>query len=50
MIVDVVILVAFFVTLLLYRIVEYFSSFGFSEYFAKNFGPENRPGLNALFL
>ncbi|MEW8506573.1 MAG: hypothetical protein AB2598_07690 [Candidatus Thiodiazotropha sp.] len=45
-----VVLAAFLVPLLFYRIVAFFSGFGFPEYFARDFKSENRPGPYALFF
>ncbi len=44
------ILAVFLVALLLYRVVAWFSGFGFWEYFATDFGSENHPAPYAFFL
>ncbi|MET0070961.1 MAG: hypothetical protein ABW096_13065 [Candidatus Thiodiazotropha sp.] len=45
-----IVLAAFLVPLLFYRIVAFFSGFGFPEYFARDFKSENRPGPYAFFF
>ncbi|MES9988159.1 MAG: hypothetical protein AB2552_15930 [Candidatus Thiodiazotropha endolucinida] len=45
-----IILLAFLLPILFYRIIAFFSGFGFPEYFAKDFKSENHPGPYALFF
>lgn len=45
-----IILAVFLVPILFYRVVAFFSSFGFPEYFAKDFKSENHPGPYAFFF
>jgi hypothetical protein len=44
------ILLVFLLGILLDRLVAFFSGFGFPEYFARDFGSENRPGPYAFFF
>lgn len=44
------ILLMFLLGILFYRITAFFSGFGFPEYFARDFGSENRPGPYAFFF
>ena len=43
------ILLVFLLGILLYRLNAWLSSFGFPEYFARDFGAENHPGPYAFF-
>ena len=40
----------FLFAILFYKVVAWLSSFGFPEYFARDFGSENRPGPYAFFF
>jgi len=40
----------FIVPIVFYRLVAWLSSFGFPEYFARDFGSENHPGPYAFFF
>lgn len=44
------ILLAFLTGILIYRITAWLSGFGLPEYFARDFGSENRPGPYAFFF
>lgn len=46
----IVVLLVFLVPLFLYRLVAYFSSVGFMEYFASDYGSENPAGVYAFFF
>ena len=48
--IELAILAAFILPILFYRIIAYFSGFGFPEYFAKDFKSENNAGPYALFF
>jgi len=45
-----IVLAAFLAPILFYRIIAFFSGFGFPEFFAKDFKSENHPGPYAFFL
>ncbi len=47
---DGAILFAFLIPIFAYRIIAFFSGFGFPEFFAKDFGSENNPGPYAFFF
>ncbi|PVV13331.1 MAG: hypothetical protein B6D77_04570 [gamma proteobacterium symbiont of Ctena orbiculata] len=44
------ILLIFLLPILFYRIIAFFSGFGFPEYFAKDFKSDNHPGPYAFFF
>lgn len=44
------ILFIFLVPIIFYRLVAWLSSFGFPEYFARDFGSDNHPGPYAFFF
>jgi len=46
----VILLFCFLVPLFLYRVVAYFASFGFMEYFASDYGSSNPTGPYAFFF
>ena len=48
--VDGIILLPFLLAILFYRLIAYFSGFGFPEYFARDFGSDNHPGPYAFFF
>ncbi|MES9944315.1 MAG: hypothetical protein ABW080_05110 [Candidatus Thiodiazotropha sp.] len=45
-----IILLIFLLPILFYRIIAFFSGFGFPEYFAKDFKSDNHPGPYAFFF
>ena len=44
------ILLIFLLAILFYKVVAWFSGFGFPEYFARDFGSDNKPGPYAFFF
>ena len=44
------VLLFFLLPIFFYRLVAWLSSFGFPEYFARDFGSENHPGPYAFFF
>jgi hypothetical protein len=46
----IIILLIFLLHILFYRIIAFFSGFGFPEYFARDFKSENHPGPYAFFF
>ncbi|MCU7797200.1 MAG: hypothetical protein KZQ75_08725 [Candidatus Thiodiazotropha sp. (ex Myrtea spinifera)] len=44
------ILAVLLIPILFYRVVAFFSGFGFPEYFARDFKSENHPGPYAIFF
>lgn len=44
------VLLALLLPILFYRLLAWLSSFGFPEYFARDFGSENHPGPYAVFF
>lgn len=46
----IIVLAVLLVPILFYRIIAFFSGFGFPEYFARDFKSENRPGPYAFFF
>ncbi|MES9852764.1 MAG: hypothetical protein ABW170_13165 [Candidatus Thiodiazotropha sp. L084R] len=47
---NIIVLAAFLAPILFYRIIAFFSGFGFPEFFAKDFKSENHPGPYAFFF
>lgn len=47
---NIIVLAAFLVPIMFYRLIAYFAGFGFPEYFAKDYKSENHPGPYAFFF